>query len=114
MGFDQVVIRNKTERARNIHLAVHPFAQARLLCMDSPTNYGLYSNDPEAEWSEELKALAAQLWEGIPGLDALLFANGTITIQHCGVFDDAEIIKAAAEIIRPVLEKTLAFQKLIS
>lgn len=67
-------------------------------------------------YSEDLPAwqtdLADELWDGIPGLNTLFFHNGSITIQHSGLFEDAEIIDAATRIITPFLQTQLTLDML--
>jgi hypothetical protein len=105
-NFDRVVIKADARHPRNIHLAVHPFR------MPGPVAIlvaGLY--DPPGVPPSK-RPLADRLWEGIPGLLALFFSNGKITIQHSGLFPDEEIITAATEIIAPHLEEQLALDRL--
>lgn len=111
MNFDRVIIKDVTRTETNIHLAVHPFTtpNAELVMMMSRERYQSPSGTELPEWQQRL---ADALWDGIPGLDTLFFNNGEITLQHTGVFSDAEIIEAAEEIIRPVLETQLTLKKL--
>lgn len=106
MDFDRVVIKDVTRMENNIHLAVHPFStpNAELIMMMSKNRF--------VELPEWQQKLADALWDNIPGLDTLFFNNGGITLQHTGIFSDAEIIEAAEEIIRPVLETQLTLRKL--
>ena len=101
--FDHVVIRNRTKQEQNIHLAVHPFmaGEEGIVMMTRRGNYG------DADLPEWKQRLADKLWDTLPGLHRLFFLNGEITIQHGGVFEDAEIFEVASAIIRPALEAQL-------
>lgn len=102
--FNRVVIRDRTENAHNIHLAVHPFRCDSPRKIDSQGDYMNIFKGPLPDW---LARLADGLWDAIPALTCLLFRNGEITIQHTGVFDDKEIVEAAKEIIEPFLTEQL-------
>jgi hypothetical protein len=105
-NFDRVVIKADARSSTNIHLAVHPFRMPRPVAMLSAGPYEDLGLPPSK------RPLADQLWEGIPGLSALFFSNGNITINHSGLFPDAEIIAAATEIIAPHLEEQLVLDRL--
>lgn len=107
--FNRVVIRNVTQHDRNIHLSVHPFPlEAVIRMMETKGEYGNHFQDDPPEWRQRL---ADALWDALPGLTRLFFANGSITLQHSGVFSDAEIIEAATEVIQPVLAGQLLLQQ---
>lgn len=113
MDFDRVVIKNVTQQKHNVHIAVHPFKSAGLRMMMRPGDYDEtgdeYKGAPIPEWQ---RGLADSLWERIPGLHTLFFGNGQITIQHAGIFDDEDIIEAAAAILQPVLQAQLLLESL--
>jgi hypothetical protein len=105
-NFDRVVIKADARHPGNIHLAVHPFRMPKRVVI---LVAGLY--DPPGVPPSK-RPLADRLWEGIPGLLALFFSNGEITIQHSGLFPDEEIITAATAIITPHLEEQLVLDRL--
>lgn len=112
--FDKVVIRNKTEQEHNIHLAVHPFpVDGMIRSFDHSGDRDTLFNESEPlpEWQGKL---VDTLYERIPGLQALFFRNGGITLQHSGVFDDEAIITEAEAILRPVLEENLRLKRLLA
>ncbi len=102
--FNRVVIRNRTQDEKNIHLAVHPFKCDGLRQINVKGDYTDIFKGLPPDW---MIHLADDLWDGIPGLARLFFSNGQITIQHTGTFDDKEIIEAAKEIIEPFLTEQL-------
>lgn len=110
MTFNQVVIRNVSQKGNGIHLAIHPFTCTDGLHM--MIHRGHYGRSDQEEMPGWKKALADNLWDGIPGLSYLFFDNGIIILHHGGVFDDDEITKAADSIIRPVLEQELALRNI--
>ncbi len=115
--FDQVVIKDVTQQARNIHLAVHPFPIANHInMMTRKGDYGherdFDTKEPVTTMAEWQKRLAVAMWDGIPGLSTLFFVNGSITLHHNGVFEDALIIEGATSIIRPALEQELQLRNL--
>jgi hypothetical protein len=104
--FNKVVFHPVDSSERNIHIAVHPFPCDDVIrLMESPGDYGRVTQEPLTEWK---RRLADALFEGIPGLTHLFFTNGNITIQHAGIFSQAEILAGAEAIVRPVLEVQLA------
>lgn len=107
MTFNKVVIKNTTQQEENVHLAVHPFKCDKMAMMMGKGDYGTDYFNSGWEMPEYQKKLADQLWEEIPGLHNLFFSNGQITLQHVGLFTDEQIIEAATEIIRPILEQNL-------
>ena len=102
MDKNQVIVRNVTEQERNVHLAIHPFQFGVIAMMSNKGDYGRRFNDGEEMilWQREM---ADALWDGIPGLSTLFFVNGGVTLQHNGLFNDAEVIDEATKIITPFL-----------
>ncbi len=109
---NKVVIRNRTEQAFNMHLAVYPFPHlfSTSTMMSTRGDYGHDWEEPMPEWQRNL---ADSLWDAIPGLTRLFFKNGEITLQHAGVFDDPEILGMATKVIEPVLQSNLTLQEIL-
>lgn len=110
MEFNKVVFRHVGRGEQNIHIAVHPFpCNDGLRMMSYRQDYGNLFKDELVEWK---KGLADALWDGIPGLSRLFFSNGSITLQHEGVFTDVEILEEAEAIIRPILQAQLVLSQM--
>lgn len=112
--FNRVVIRDRTKQQYNIHLAVHPFhftEGIRMMSSEDAVDDFMTRASNEHNAANPLTGpqarLAKNLMASIPGIQHLFFANGAITIQHTGVFDDKAIIAAAKEIIEPFLTEQL-------
>ena len=108
--FNKVAINDVTKQSNNVHLGVHPFyCQEAIRMMEYKGHYGHLRQEELPEWK---KTLADLLWDTIPGLQALFFRNGGITLQHSGAFSDKKIVEAATQIIRPFLEGELKLQNI--
>ena len=108
---NKVLIKDVTRQENNVHIAVYPFPHAYIVMQ-------MHKGDKFEEdifgcleelWKRELSNM---LWDEIPGLDTLFFANGKVTIHHNGLLDDSEVIEIATEIIKPYLETQLKLMML--
>lgn len=111
-AFNTVVIRTQSHTGHNnIRLVVHPFhtpnAELYMMMYQGQHFDGDSYHTPMPQY---MRDLSDQLWQNIPGLNTLFFGNGHITLQHAGVFDDADIIEAATQIMEPILTANLALQ----
>jgi len=111
-NFNQVVFKADTSHSQIVQMAIHPFFINQMVIMPAPGNYGILLDTPAI--ADYQKQLADALWDHIPGLSCLFFTNGSIVIQHAGVFSSEEIAAAAEKIILPVLENTLRFTHLLT
>ncbi|MAH47252.1 hypothetical protein CMI37_15615 [Candidatus Pacearchaeota archaeon] len=111
-NFNQVKYIDQTEQRGNIHIAVHPFRVEKLAMMSWKGDYGTFVD--EHPLSETQQRLADKLWEEVPGLRTLFFANGQITLQHSQVFNDTEIVESARPFIESVLNANLELETLLT
>ena len=113
------IVRNHKYGKNNVHIGVYPLFVSRLQlimgassCQGDFVDYG--NSNSGRVLSESQQNLAKQLFEEVPGINALFLGNGCVTIQHTGVFNDDEVVELATSVLTPYLEAELKFRSLLA